>query len=141
MMRPRSSGSKRAESTVEPTKSQNRIVSCRRSAVGAAVAASDAGAASVAVVAPSAPGAKFAPHRPQNFESGGFAWPHAAQGILSGAPQAVQKRCPTETSVRQVEHSMFSLRVQPAVLSPSLSFQDCKRASHESKEALLGDGQ
>src|SRR5262252_9120681 len=81
----KSSGSMRAESSVEPTKSQNMTVSCRRSAAsarGGDDGTAGAGAAGALV---------GLPQPPQNFAVCSFSKPQAGQGEGSGAPHWAQK--------------------------------------------------
>jgi hypothetical protein len=93
----------RDASAVEPTRSQNITVSCRRSAdeVGAAdagdVASADAG---------NEPTVSAAPQSPQNLLPGGFSTPHASQRIGSGLPQSPQNFFLSGFAAPQLGHSM-----------------------------------
>src|ERR1700739_1196680 len=92
----RSSGSRRDESSVEPTRSQNITVSCRRSATstrGAAGAMSGAGVAAAPI---------GLPQPPQNSAGGSFSKPQFAQGEGSAAPQRAQKRLVAAFSAMQL---------------------------------------
>src|SRR5271169_92234 len=80
-----SSGSSREVSSVEPTRSQNITVSCRRSAPsvrGASDTAGRIGAAS----------ANGLPQPPQNFAEASLSKPQAGQGKGNDAPHWAQKR-------------------------------------------------
>src|SRR6516225_5655401 len=92
MISRKSSGSRRDESAVEPTRSQNSTVSCRRSAdgIGAAVrgVAASAGALGARVVS-------AAPQSAQNLLSGGFSAPHATQRTGSDVPHLPQNFLPS----------------------------------------------
>src|SRR5215469_16214277 len=98
MISRRSSGSRRDESAVEPTKSQNSTVSCRRSAddIGAAAGgdAASAGALDARMVS-------AAPQSAQNFLPGGFSAPHAMQRTGWGAPQSPQNFFPSRLTAPQ----------------------------------------
>ena len=82
----RSSGSSRAPSAVEPTRSQNMTVSWRRSGPCGACGSTGAGALPVPAATPQSP---------QNRLPMGFAPPHAAQRHGNGAPQSPQNRLPS----------------------------------------------
>src|SRR5262249_28547231 len=103
MISRRSSGSRRDASAVEPTRSQNSTVSCRRSA-------DDTGAGGSGDVASGAGvGARMisaAPQSPQNFLPGGFSAPHVAQRVGSGVPQSPQNFFPSGLTAPQLGHSM-----------------------------------
>jgi hypothetical protein len=82
----RSSGSSRADSAVEPTRSQNITVSCRRSAPSTRGAGDD-------VTGAGAPAASIGlPQPPQNAAEALFSNPQCAHGIGRPAPQRAQKR-------------------------------------------------
>ena len=87
-----SSGSRRAERPVEPTRSQNITVSRRRSAALAEfdAAAHREGDFSTAVVCP----ASLLPHSPQNLADPRLPVPHAGQGMDNGVRHAVQNCAP-----------------------------------------------
>src|SRR5262245_61977865 len=80
-----SSASSCCESGVEPTRSQKRTVSWRRSPGGTAVAGAGAPGAAATV-------RSGEPHPPQNLSPGWFATPHEAQTAASAAPHSAQKR-------------------------------------------------
>src|SRR6516162_6254687 len=85
MISRRSSGSKRAASAVEPTRSQNMTVSCRRSAPpgwGAGIGLT--GAAAVSPIG--------SPQPPQNLAEGSFSKPQVEHENGSAAPHWAQKR-------------------------------------------------
>src|SRR5579863_10543113 len=102
----RSSGSRRVESAVEPTRSQNITVSWRRSAAAPARAAS-----------PSA-----TPHCAQKREPGALAWPQAAQLKACGAPHCGQKRLSPGISLLQLGQALvFAMQnhIAAEVIPPS----------------------
>src|SRR5215831_7333686 len=82
----RSSGSSREDNGVEPTRSQNMTVSCRRSAPSMRA---DAATVDGAEAAPPPTGL---PQPPQNFAVVSFSNPQTGQGEGSGAPHSAQKR-------------------------------------------------
>src|SRR5262245_29991520 len=100
-----SSGSRRAASAVDPTRSTNATVSWRRSADDTGTAgngdAASAGALETRMV--SAP-----PQSAQNFLPGGFSAPHAAQRTGSGVPQSLQNFFPSRLAAPQLGHSMVA---------------------------------
>src|SRR4249920_3754981 len=100
-----SSGSSRAESAVEPTRSQNMTVSWRRSAdpatcEGCGVAVSVAGlpAASTPVAG------SLSPHSKQNLALAGFALPQDGQRPKRAAPHSRQNLLPSGMSALQLGH-------------------------------------
>src|SRR5215471_16724814 len=103
MISRRSSGSRRDASGVEPTRSQNSTVSCRRSA-------DDIGPAgrgdAVSAGAPDARMVSAAPQSEQNFLSGGFSVPQAVQRTGRGVPQSPQNFFPSKLAAPQLGHSM-----------------------------------
>src|SRR5215470_13011989 len=103
MISRRSSGSIRDASAVEPTKSQNITVICRRSAddVGPAGSGDTASAGAVEARTVSA-----APQSAQNFLPGGFSAPHVVQRTGSGVPQSPQNFFPSGLTAPQLGHSM-----------------------------------
>src|SRR5262252_10546004 len=103
MISRRSSGSRRDASAVEPTRSQNSTVSCRRSAddIGAAGRGSAASAGAL-----DTPMASAAPQSTQNFLPGGFSAPHAAQRTGSGVPHLPQNFLPSGLAAPQLRHFM-----------------------------------
>src|ERR1700747_2455018 len=97
-----SSGSSRAESAVEPTRSTNMIVSWRRSAVeagGAATSGDTAGAVDGAAVS-------LLPQFEQNLAPARLVAPQEVQPTGSAAPHASQNRLSSGVSKRQLGHSM-----------------------------------
>src|ERR1700757_2769958 len=78
----RSSGSSRADSAVEPTRSQNITVSCRRSA------ASTRGVGATGAAAPPI----GLPQPPQNLAAGSFSKPQAGHWAGNGDPHSAQNR-------------------------------------------------
>src|SRR4029077_18164497 len=84
----RSSGSRRAASSVEPTRSQNITVSWRRSALSVR-----GGGAAVIVGAAVSP--VSLPQPPQNLAVGSFSKPQAGHDEGSGFPHSAQKRLVT----------------------------------------------
>ena len=89
-----SSGSSRAESPVDPTRSQNITVSWRRSARG--VALLDGGDdGEVGLTANIAGPVILPPQFPQNRAATGFFAPHWGQKIGNALPQVVQNFVPT----------------------------------------------
>src|SRR5262249_16648305 len=92
-----SSASRRVESALDPTMSQNMTVNCRRSGVDAVPAAAWAilfGAS-----------AKLAPHSGQNFAPGGQACPQLEHGRANGVPHSWQNLAPSGATALQVGHS------------------------------------
>src|SRR5215212_5507278 len=105
MISRRSSGSRRAESAVDPTRSQNITVSWRRSAEESGTAGvRDAGVGDSEVDAPAE--VSFAPQSPQNLALDGLRLPQDGHDEGIGAPHSMQKRLPCGSSVRQLGHSM-----------------------------------
>src|SRR5262249_30725775 len=98
-----SSGSRRAERPVEPTRSQNITVSWRRSA-DCGQASDDGDATSPGVG--DAPTLSAAPQSPQNFFPAGFSAPQAVQRIGRGAPQSPQNFFPSRLALPHLEQSM-----------------------------------
>src|SRR6516162_9586940 len=82
----RSSGSSRAESGVEPTKSQNITVSWRRSALSARGNCGAVGGAGLAI------SPIGLPQPPQNLAAVSFSKPQAGQVTGRAAPHWAQKR-------------------------------------------------
>src|SRR5918911_396231 len=112
-----SSGSVRAANAVEPTRSQNITVSCRRSAdglgAGGKAGGSSARGGTAGVGAPVAADAcalpvsvSAAPQSPQNLLPDGFSAPHAAQRSGSGTPQSPQNLFPSGLAAPQLGQSM-----------------------------------
>src|SRR5216683_6583082 len=104
----KSSGSRRVESSVEPTRSQNCTVSWRRSAAAVFEPASDR--SDVAILdfgGAVALASNASPHSPQNLASRGLLTPQAVQMRLTsasgiGAPHAVQNLRPGKIPAPQV---------------------------------------
>ena len=96
-----SSGSSRAESAVESTRSQDRTVIWRRSAE--AIAGGDSPRSPTGVARPSA-----APHSEQNRAPAGFWASQAAQATPAriAAPQAPQNRPPERIGAWHAAHCM-----------------------------------
>src|SRR5271168_3456139 len=117
----RSSGSSRVESAVEPTRSQNITVICRRSAEvgmrategGIGAAAGAGAAADVAAASPS-----LAPHCAQKREPAALAWPQAAQLNDCGVPHCGQKRLSLAILLPQLEQVLVSAMHKKSVRSP-----------------------
>src|SRR5215472_5272707 len=105
MISRKSSGSRRAASAVEPTRSQNSTVSCRRSADD--IGAADRGEADSAG-ALDAPMVSATPQSAQNFLPGGFSAPQAVQRTDRGrgVPQSPQNFFPSRLAAPQLGHSM-----------------------------------
>src|SRR5262249_50281209 len=97
IMRPRSSGSSSVDNAVEPTRSQNITVSCRRSAT--------AGASNLAAVSAGTIGSLM-PQFAQNFAADGFPCPQEGHASGSVAPHWVQNLLPSATSALQLVHTM-----------------------------------
>src|SRR5215472_11490779 len=98
-----SSGSRREESAVEPTRSQNMTVSWRRSAVPSV----REGGAGVEVVAGFVGvSASLWPHSKQNFAPAGLALPHEGHRAGRAAPQEMQNLLLSGVSEWQRGHSM-----------------------------------
>src|SRR5215468_4853174 len=87
-----SSASRRVESALDPTMSQNMIVNCRRSTARAAgtEAGFGRGAASTGFEMVE----RVAPHSEQNFALSELAWPHEAHARGSGVPHSSQNLLP-----------------------------------------------
>src|SRR3984885_12558677 len=116
----RSSGSRRVESAVEPTRSQNITVSWRRSA--AAPARAGAAGASAAAAAAGAASPSATPHCAQKREPGALAWPQAAQRKACGAPHCGQKRRSPGISLLQLGQALvFAMQnhIAAEVIPPS----------------------
>ena len=96
-----------ADSAVEPTRSQNITVSCRRSADDLDdddCGAGDAG--DVAADADDTPTVSLRPHVMQNLAPGRFDAPHDGQPIGIGAPHSSQKWLSSGRLALQLGHSM-----------------------------------
>src|SRR5918998_3324182 len=102
-----SSGSRRAESSVEPTRSQNITVSCRRSAedVGAEVVPGAEAGGGAGLLG----GLSLTPQSEQNLAPGRFSLPHDRHCNGTGAPHSSQNLLRSRTSARQLGHSMSHL--------------------------------
>src|SRR5215469_9400506 len=108
----KSSGSRRDDSGVEPTRSQNITVSCRRSA--ASVRGGGDGPGGVGAAA----SLTGLPQPPQNLTAGSFSKPQAGQGRGSGAPHSPQKRLVAAFSALQLGQR---IRCSPAGARTSLA--------------------
>src|SRR5262245_6651078 len=100
MMRPRSSGSSCVDNAVEPTRSQNITVSCRRSADDATAGAGDLVSGSAGTIG------SLMPQFAQNFAADGLPCPQKGHASGSVAPHSVQNLLPSATSALQLEHTM-----------------------------------
>src|ERR1700730_6825139 len=97
----RPSGSSRVDSALDPTMSQNMMVSWRRSGVDA-----DPAGARARGLASSPPfAARFTPHSGQNFAPGGLAWPQLGQGRDNGVPHSWQNLAASGATALQFGHS------------------------------------
>src|SRR6266699_1629248 len=105
----KSSGSRRAESAVEPAISQNITVKYRRSA--ACGDGSRLGGFSVARALTRTSRASPMPHWPQNLALGSFSAPHAAQVGSSGVPHLIQNLFPALVSAPQLGHLIGFLAI------------------------------
>src|SRR5215216_8116088 len=92
MIAPKSSGSSLAESAVDPTRSQNSTVSCRRSIGRESHALGTTGGESTR---------NLIPQSPQNLLRAGFAAPQAAQRRTTAAPHCPQNFLCSGTSAAQ----------------------------------------
>src|SRR5436190_24178351 len=91
----KSSGSSLAESAVDPTRSQNRTVSCRRSI----------GREYLAVVTTTGGSTRnLVPQSPQNLLEAGFAVSQAGQRRTTGDPHCPQNFSCSATSIAQLLH-------------------------------------
>src|SRR6516162_4721331 len=101
MTSPCTSGSRRVESALEPTRSQNMMVSWRRSGVYADPAAAGATLSmSFPVLA-----VRLAPHSAQNFAAGGLAYPQLGQRRGNGVPHSWQNLAASGATPLQLGHS------------------------------------
>ena len=107
MMALKSSGSSPAESAVDPTRSQNSTVSCRRSI----------GRDSCAVGAVARePTRNLVPQSPQNLFGAGLAAPQAGQRRITAAPHRPQNFLCSATSAAQfVQYIRTSTDIQDAI--------------------------
>jgi len=103
---PRSSGSRRVESAVEPTRSQNITVICRRSAEAAARPTGDGGAVGGAASGRATASPSLAPHCAQKRESARLTWPQAPQVKACGVPHCGQKRLSLAISLPQLGQAL-----------------------------------
>src|SRR5579863_8622390 len=118
----RSSGSRRVESAVEPTRSQNITVSWRRSAAAPARAGAAGAAAAAVAAAAGAASPSATPHCAQKREPGALAWPQAAQLRACGAPHWGQKRLSPGISLLQLGQALvFAMQdhIAAEVIPPS----------------------
>src|SRR5206468_11540162 len=119
MIAPKSSGSSLAESAIDPTRSQNSTVSCRRSigresgAVGTTAGESTR---------------NLAPQSPQNLFRAGFAAPQARQRRATAAPQCPQNFLCSGTSAAQfVQCIRTSTDINNATTMRQKSSDPCDR--------------
>jgi hypothetical protein len=112
----RSSGSRRAPSAVDPTRSAKTMVSCRRSAPEAARrGGAGEGAAGWEPSPVRSPGPPCgAPQSLQNFFPGGFSAPHDRHVHGRAAPQSPQNRFPSPAIAPQRGQIMRNLSKMPA---------------------------
>src|SRR5215510_12335256 len=115
-----SSGSSCVDSAVEPTKSQNITVSCRRSASGAVAGGlTGIGRLTASDVCPEVSAllrlllgtgfllaSKGVPHSEQNLAVGCICWPQLGQSRTNGVPHSEQNFTPSAFSVLQLVHCM-----------------------------------
>src|SRR5262245_63961108 len=95
MIAPKSSGSSRAESAVDPTRSQNRTESCRRSSGRGYLAVASAAGESAR---------NLVPQSPQNLLETGLAASQAGQRRTTGDPHCRQNFSCSATSIVQLLH-------------------------------------
>jgi len=101
----RSSGSSRDDSAVEPTRSQNITVSCRRSALSTReVAGTTAGGLAVSSMG--------LPQPPQNLAVASFSKPQDGQAKGSGVPHSAQKRLVVVFSAMQLGQRIWCPRAK-----------------------------
>src|SRR5262245_36727694 len=93
MTSPCTSGSRRVESALDPTMSQNMTVICRRSAAAGARVGPGRATASTGFEG----AARLSPHSEQNFALGELMWPHEAHPRGSGVPHSSQNLLPSGT--------------------------------------------
>ena len=128
-----SSGSRRSESAVEPTKSQNITVSWRRSAAAGDEVEGD-GSSGAFTAAPDGAtdwSTSFAPQAPQNLAAALTAAPHFAHTRWSCVPHCSQKLSPASALVPQPGHCIDD----PGLLDVGQSCGDdtrpyCSTAGH-----------
>src|SRR6266851_5247552 len=105
----RSSGSSSAASIVEPTRSQNITVRCRRSA---SVSVGLRALTDLSTEAPLPLKVRLAPQSPQNFVSAEFSLPQAGQRRGNAAPHCPQNLLPPGLMAPQLGHSIESHHLQ-----------------------------
>src|SRR6266478_5888421 len=110
-----SSGSSRAESTVELTRSQNITVSCRRSADALANTMGEVGTADVAAVGSQLLAVSLLPHAGQNFAPERMAAPQDGHRPGRAAPHSSQNLLSSGMLARQLGHSMRRSLARPAL--------------------------
>src|SRR5215471_6568221 len=103
MTLPCSSGSSCVESALDPTMSQNMIVSCRRSAKDA-VGVGEAEEATVGSAGEDAPLVRLEPHLAQNLAFAELVCPQAEHGRGSAVPHSSQKLLSSGTWALQLGH-------------------------------------
>src|SRR5258705_12198542 len=117
MMALKSSGSSLAESAVDPTRSQNNTVSCRRS-IGR-----ESGAVGTTAGEPTR---NLVPQSPQNLLRAGFASPQAGQRRTAAAPHRAQNFLCSGTSAAQfVQCIRTSTDINNAVTMRQKSSDPC----------------
>jgi len=120
MMAPKSSGSSPAESAVDPTRSQNSTVSCRRS-IGRASRA-------VGTTAAGESTRNLVPQSPQNLFRAGLATPQAGQRRTATAPHRPQNFLFSGTSAAQfVQCIRTSTDINSAATMRQKSTDRCDR--------------
>lgn len=101
----------RADRSVEPTKSQNSTVSCRRSE-------SDEGAMATGAFTPDFPAVSEYPQSQQKRALRGFEYPQRGHALSIAAPQPLQADASTAFSIRHA--AQRHRRGQPAAAAPPL---------------------
>src|SRR5215469_11369306 len=124
----RSSGSRRADSAVEPTRSQKMTVSWRRSAV------SEAGAREAAL----RPGASLCPHSEQKLAPEGLEAPHDWHCTGRPAPHAIQNLPVSGVSAWQEGHSTNYLLIPPSLAQKVPAFAVEARFGHLLDRLVVG---
>src|ERR1700730_2773906 len=110
-----SSGSSRAESIVESTRSQNITVSYRVSADAPVDTLCGVGTAGVAAVGSPLLAVSLLPHAGQNFAPERMAAPQHGHRPGRGAPHSSQNLLSSGMSARQLGHSMRRSLARPAL--------------------------
>ena len=99
-----SSASRRVESALEPTMSQNMMVSCRRSAEGALELIVGVLGVLVAGAEATFPVETRVQHLPQKLFSAGTVWPQVGHVRGRAMPHMPQKLLPSDISALQPGH-------------------------------------